>query len=400
MSARRDFDVLIAGGGMVGAALAALLAGGAATRGLKLALIEPQPALPPLPADPLDLRVSALARAGERLLLATGAWPLLAPRQPCPYERMVVWDAASPAAGAETLVFDAAEAGEPNLGHIVENRAVAAALIERALALGVTLLRSPVTGLELGADAARATLGGRAVSAGLVVAADGADSPLRLLAGLAGEGAAYPQEAIVTHLAPELAHAATARQRFLPTGPLGLLPLADGRVSIVWSTTPAEAERLMALDEAGFAAAVTRASDGVLGALATTAPRAKFPLRRFNAASYAAQRLVLVGDAAHTVHPLAGQGVNQGFLDALALAAELGRAVAAGEDPGDARALGRYARARRADNALMGAALDAIFRVFTDPRAPVRRGRRLGLRLVNRAAPLKRLLIDRALGGP
>ncbi len=400
MSTRRDFDVLIAGGGMVGAALAALLATGEATRGLRVALVEPQPALPPLPADPLDLRVSALSRAGERLLVTVGAWPLLAPRQPCPYERMIVWDEASRPGGAETLVFDAAEAGEPNLGHIVENRAVAAALIERALALGVTLLRSPVTGLELTADAAHAALGGRTVSTGLVVGADGADSPLRAFAGLAGYGGPYPQEAIVTHLAAAEPHARAARQRFLATGPLGLLPLADGRVSIVWSTSPAEAARLAALDETGFGAAVTAASDGVLGALTVTAPRARFPLKRFNALSYVATRLVLVGDAAHTVHPLAGQGVNQGLLDVLALATELGRAIAAGEDPGDPRALGRYARARRADNALMGAALDGIFRVFTDTRAAVRTGRRLSLRLVNRAQPLKRLLIDRALGVP
>jgi len=394
----RDFDVLIAGGGMVGTALAAQLAAGEATRALKVALVEPQPALAPLPGEPLDLRVSALARAGERLLRSVGAWPLLAPRRPCPYERMIVWDAASPPAGPQTLRFDAAEAGEPNLGHIVENRAVAAALTERALALGVALIRSPVTGLDLGADGARAAIGGRTLTAGLVVAADGADSPLRQLAGLGGAFAPYPAEAIVTHLAAELPHDGAARQRFLASGPLGILPLADGRVSIVWSTTPAQAARLAALDDAAFGAAVTSASDGVLGALAATAPRLRFPLRRFNASSYAATRLVLIGDAAHTVHPLAGQGVNQGFLDVLALVAELGRALAAGEDPGDARPLGRYARARRADNALMGAALDAIFRVFTDERAIVRRGRRLGLQLVNQAAPLKRLLVDRALG--
>jgi 2-octaprenylphenol hydroxylase len=398
LSVRREFDVLIAGGGMVGAALAARLAAGELTRALRIGLVEPQPALLPLPADPLDLRVSALSRAGERLLTSVGAWSLVESRRPCAYERMIVWDGASPAGGAETLTFEAAEAGEPNLGHIVENRVVAAALIERALALGVTLLRSPVTALELAPDVARATVGGRAVTAGLVVAADGADSPLRQLAGLGGDGAAYAAEAVVTHLRPERPHGGAARQRFLATGPLGILPLADGRVSIVWSTTPAEAARLVALDDLAFAAAVTDASDDVLGGLAVTAPRVRFPLRRFNASSYAATRLVLVGDAAHTVHPLAGQGVNQGFLDVLALADELRRALHEGGDPGDARALGRYARARRADNAVMGAALDALFRVFTDERAAVRRGRRLGLRLVNRAAPLKRLLIDRALG--
>ncbi len=400
MNPRRDFDVLIAGGGMVGAALAALLVGRESTRALSVALVEPQPALAPLPSEPLDLRVSALSRAGEGLLREVGAWPLVEARRPCPYERMLVWDSASTASGAETLVFDAAECGEPNLGHIVENRAVTAALLERAVALGATLIRSPVTGLALEPDAASATLAGRTVTAGLVVAADGADSPLRHLAGLAGEATPYAAEAVVTHLAPQRPHGGAARQRFLPTGPLGMLPLADGRVSIVWSTTPAEAARLVALDAAEFSAAVTAASDGALGTLELAAPRARFPLRQFNAGRYAATRLVLVGDAAHSVHPLAGQGVNQGFLDVLALAAELGRACARGDDPGDARALGRYARARHAENAVMGAALDALFRLFTDERAVVRRGRRLGLGLVNRAAPLKRLLIERALGAP
>jgi 2-octaprenylphenol hydroxylase len=400
MSARRDFDVLIAGGGLVGAALAARLAGGERTRELRIALVEPAPALVPRPEEPLDLRVSALSRAGETLLREVGAWPAVLARGACAYERMVIWDAASPVGGADTLTFDAAELGEPDLGHIVENRAVAAALLERALERGVTLIRERATGLELGADVAVLALGERVLRAGLVVAADGADSPLRALAGLAGAGERYPAEAVVAHLEPQRPHARVARQRFLPDGPLGMLPLADGRLSIVWSTTPAEAERLVALDAASFAAAATEASDGVLGALASASPRARFPLRRFHAAGYTATRFALLGDAAHTVHPLAGQGVNQGFLDVLALAAQIEAAVAAGEDPGDARALGRYARERRTGNALMGAALDALYRGFTDPRAPVRRARRAGLGLVNAAGPLKRLFVARALGAP
>ncbi|MEI8258792.1 MAG: FAD-dependent monooxygenase [Deltaproteobacteria bacterium] len=167
---------------------------------------------------------------------------------------------------------------------------------------------------------------------------------------------------------------------------------------LVWSMPPPAAAELLALADAAFGAAVTRASDGVLGALTPTTPRVKFPLRHFNAAAYSATRFTLIGDAAHTVHPLAGQGVNQGFLDAVALATELGTAIAAGGDPGDPGPLGRYARARRADNALMGAALDGIYRGFTDARPIVMMGRRLGLRLANHSGPLKQLLIRRALG--
>jgi 2-octaprenylphenol hydroxylase len=394
----RDFDVVIAGGGMVGAALAARLVTGSRTRSLRLALVEPHPAQSPGSAEPLDLRVSALSRAAERLLRTVGAWPRLAERNPCAYERMIVWDGAGRADGPDALVFDAAEAGEANLGHIAENRAITAALIERALEEGVTLLRTPLTAIELGADLAHVRLGERRIATGLVVAADGADSVMREWAGIGGTAEAYPQAAVVAHLAPELAHGRAARQRFLSSGPLALLPLADGRVSLVWSTAPEHAARLAAMDDAAFGAAVTAASDRVLGLLVPASVRQSFPLRRFNAVRYATTRLALVGDAAHSVHPLAGQGVNQGFLDVEALAAVIDAALDAGEDSGDLRVLGRYARRRRADNALMGAALDGIWRLFTTERQPARSGRRYGLGLVNRAGWLKRLLVKRALG--
>ncbi|HXQ32189.1 MAG TPA: FAD-dependent monooxygenase [Steroidobacteraceae bacterium] len=398
MSARRDFDVVIAGGGMVGAAVAALLVTAPATATLTVALIEPKPATPPRPEEPLDIRVSALSHAARNVLTAVGAWPRILARQPCAYERMIVWDSAAPVDGPDTLIFDAAEAGEPDLGHIAENRAVAASLIERAVAAGAVLLTTPVSGLELGADAAWVTLDERRIATGLVVASDGADSKLRGFAGLDGRGTAYPQEAVVAHLTPALGHGFAARQRFLPSGPIALLPVADGRVSLVWSTTPEQAAGLVAMDEAAFGAAVTHASDGVLGELKAVGPRARFALRRFQADRYVATRLALVGDAAHTVHPLAGQGVNQGFRDAAALAAEIGASLARGEDLGDPRTLGRYGRARRADNVLMGAALDGLWRLFADEHAAIGRVRRTGLGLVNRAGSLKRFFIARALG--
>ena len=399
MSVRRDFDVVIAGGGLVGSACAALLTASPATAGLRVALIEPKPAAPPRTGEPLDLRVSALSHAAGALLETVGAWPRIRERGPCAYQRMIVWDSTGRAGDADTLVFDAADVGEPDLGHIAENRAIAAALLERAVAGGAVVLGTAVSGLELGPDVARVTLGERRLAAGLVIAADGADSPARGFAGLEVEGSSYPQEAVVAHLAPAEPHLSAARQRFLPDGPLALLPLADGRVSLVWSTRPAHAEELVTLDNAAFGSAVTRASDAVLGELTASGPRARFPLRRFQAQSYLATRFALVGDAAHTVHPLAGQGVNQGFLDVARLVAEIGAALGRGEDPGDARALGRYARARRAENSVVGGALDGLWHLFADERSGVKRLRRTGLGLVNRNGPLKRFLIDAALGG-
>jgi 2-polyprenylphenol 6-hydroxylase len=395
----RDFDVLIVGGGMVGAALAALLRTEPRTRSLNVALVEPKPALMPLPREPLDVRVSALSRRSEQLLVETGAWPLITARTPCPYERMVVWDAASSPDAKDALVFDAAEAGERNLGHIVENRSVAAALIERAVALGVTLLRSPVTEFGATPDEARVVSGGRALTVALVVAADGADSPLRALAGIEGSPEAYPQTAIVAHLKPERPHTGTAYQRFLDGGPLALLPLADGCVSIVWSLPPTRADELMALDDAGFAQVVSDASDGVLGRLEVISPRVAHGLRHFNASTYAGVRLALVGDAAHSVHPLAGQGVNQGLLDVRALVRELALATSAGADVGDPAAIGRYARLRRTQNALVGQALDTIYRVYTSDQPLVRRARRFALEFANRMTPVKQALVSRALFG-
>jgi 2-octaprenylphenol hydroxylase len=398
MSPRRDFDVVIVGGGMVGAALGALLVAQPRARGLRVAIVEPKPQRRPLPEEPLDLRVSALSRASEQLLRAVGAWPLLAERDPCPYERMRVWDARDAADGPNALEFDAAELGEADLGHIAENRSIAAALLERAVDGGVTLLRTALTGVELEPDVARAITAERKVACALIVAADGADSPARGWAGLGGEFHPYPQEAVVAHLRPDQPHGHVARQRFLPTGPLALLPLADGRVSLVWSTAPDEAAALAAADDAEFAARVTEASGGVLGRLEPTTARARFPLRRFHATRYWQSRFVLAGDAAHAVHPLAGQGVNLGLLDAATLAEVLVGAAAAGEDPGDPRPLGRYGRRRRADNAAMSAAFDAIYRLFASRREFVVGARRTGLALVERSGPLKRALVQRALG--
>jgi ubiquinone biosynthesis UbiH/UbiF/VisC/COQ6 family hydroxylase len=393
-----DFDVVIVGGGAVGAALAAVLATTEATRGLTLALIEPQPIRMPEVGVPLGLRVSALSHASRALVARVGAWPRVSARGACAYERMVVWDASTNSRSMDALTFDAGSLGVADLGCIVENAALNCALLEVAVAAGVVLLTGAVTELVLNDDVAHVRCGERRFKTSLVIAADGVDSPVRALAGFTGQGAAYAQEAVVAHLAPHEPHGAVARQRFLKTGPLALLPLADGRVSLVWSTTAIEAERLLAMTPAEFGAAVSEASDSTLGALTLASERARFALRHFQADRYMATRCVLVGDAAHSVHPLAGQGVNLGLLDVEALCRHIETALSRGADIGDARGLGHYGRERRAANVQMGAALDLIARLSATDGVWSRGLGRFALGFANRATPIKRALAQRALG--
>jgi 2-octaprenylphenol hydroxylase len=221
---------------------------------------------------------------------------------------------------------------------------------------------------------------------------------VRRQAGIETRGWDYGQRAVVAHLRPGRPHEATAWQRFLDTGPVALLPLADGRVSLVWSTVPETAEALVALGDDEFSGSVTEASGGILGTLAPTTPRAAFPLRLLHARRYATERVALIGDAAHTVHPLAGQGINLAFLDAAALVDVAGQAVAAGDDPGEARALGRYERWRKAEAIPAIALLDGIKRIFFGGNALQSRARRGAIGLAQSSATVKRLLMQRALG--
>lgn len=396
---KRDFDVVVAGGGMVGAACAALFGSYEPTSALRVAMLEPQPAIPPAAGEPLDLRVSALSRASQRLAERAGAWPQVLARGAAGYQRMVVWDERGEADGSGSIRFDAARLGQPDLGHIVENRSLQAALTARAVAHGVTLLHAGVTAMQTDQEAATlTTTGGRRLAAGLVVAADGGDSALRRMAGIDTRGWDYGQRAVVAHLQPARSHADTAWQRFLSTGPLALLPLADGRVSLVWSTTPERADALLAMDEAAFGEAVEAASAGVLGRLVPTTRRASFPLRLLHATRYTAPRLVLVGDAAHGVHPLAGQGVNLGLMDCAALAQALGEALRGGGDAGDSAALRRYERWRKAENLPAMVLMDGLKRLFSNDDPTLSWLRRTGLGLVDWATPLKRVLIERAMG--
>jgi 2-octaprenylphenol hydroxylase len=394
---RNDFDVIIVGGGMVGACVAALLARDERLAGWRIAVVEPTTPSAPRPGV-VDLRVSALSRASERILRHAGAWPLIE-TDACPYSDMVVWDAAGRRDGRDTLRFSAAETSEPNLGCIAENLRVQWALHQSPHARGVTQLRAGLEGLEFDEESARVSLSdGRRYTSALVVGADGGKSRVRELCGIGRAGWTYGQTAVVAHLCTEHPHHGAACQRFLPDGPLALLPLRDGRVSLVWTTTPAEATALQAMEPAEFGRRVTEASDRVLGVIELDGDRAGLPLALWHSREYVRPHLALAGDAAHTIHPLAGQGVNLGFLDAAALAQVLGDAVAAGGDPFALRTLRRYERWRRSENALMLGVCDTINRLFGEKNVAVAGVRRLGLALVAGQPLARRALVQRALG--
>jgi 2-octaprenylphenol hydroxylase len=390
--------VLVVGAGVVGLATAALLATGRCADRLRVVVLDARP-LPRWRAGELDPRVYALSRASQELLDEVGAWQRVAQSRAAPYRRMRVWEGAD-AYAPSALDFDSADIGEPDLGHIVED-----ALLRTVLAdvLGAAPQAQLVIGAQIesidtaGSDVAVALKDGGSMHASVLLAADGTDSTVRRLLALPTAGHRYEQMAVVTHVRSSRPHEDTAWQRFLPGGPLALLPLADGRSSVVWSLPTAEAERLLAASDAEFLAELADASAGVLGDLTACSRRVGFALQALHALRYAAPRVALLGDAAHTVHPLAGQGMNLGLLDAASIAAVIEDAVLAGEDVGDLKVLRRYERERKGDNLAMLAAFDGLNRLFGLPgwALPLRA---LGLRAVEAARPVKRILMQKALG--
>ncbi|MEO8988733.1 MAG: UbiH/UbiF/VisC/COQ6 family ubiquinone biosynthesis hydroxylase [Rhodanobacter sp.] len=429
-SARRrapalDVDVAVVGGGMVGAAAALALA----RAGLSVALLESREPAPWRAADEVDLRVVGLAPSSLALLDDLGVWTSILGARAGRYRHMHVWDAASGA----SIDFDAASEGRDALGYIVENNLVQSTLWQALADAGGSasasgkrslqgsdsgipalacapgagtsmggvrrLCPAEVTGFEANEDRVQLQLAdGHTLSAALLVAADGAGSPLRQLAGIGTRGRDYGQRAVVAHVGTERPHEQAAWQRFLATGPLALLPLADGRSSLVWSLPEAEAQRVMALDEQTFRDELGAASDFRLGRITTATPRAAFPLKLQLATRYQAERFVLLGDAAHTVHPLAGQGVNLGLRDVAELRDTVVAARRVGRDIGAAHVLRRYARRRRSADTLDALGFDALARVYAWQSPPLVAARGLGVRLLDRLAPLKRRLSEHAAG--
>ncbi len=395
-----DVDVLIVGGGAAGACAGALLrhASRLLPHALDVAILEAVRPEVPAAGTPLDARVSALSRASERILRRLGAWDRMSPRRVQPYERMRVWHRSVPASSAGVLEFDAADAGEPNLGHIAENRLVQTALLEAFETSGGRTLQSEITGLRVReSDVVVETTAGQ-FSTRLLVGADGARSTVRDMIGLTTDRRSYRQTAIVANVSTERPHERTAWQRFLGTGTLAFLPLADGSSSIVWSADAGDATALKAASDAQFERELQRESDDALGATRLQSERHSFPLRRLAAHRYTAHRCALVGDAAHVVHPLAGQGLNLGLLDAAALAEVITAASRQGEDPGAERFLRRYERWRKSETQIMAAAIDGFDRFLAHGSGPLAQLAQRGLGWVNRSSELKRFFIARALG--
>jgi 2-octaprenyl-3-methyl-6-methoxy-1,4-benzoquinol hydroxylase/2-octaprenylphenol hydroxylase len=421
MSRRGDIDVIVVGAGAVGGALALALA----RDGFEVAVIEAREPKPWRRDEEVDLRVVALAPDARELLDDLGVWASIAASRVGPYRHMHVWDALAPG----ELHFDAAERGEAALGWIVENKLVQSALWRAlqedgpcgsggsrdASAFGETRSRSiaasaaptsarihcpgEVAAIENGTDGVNATLAdGTRLRAKVLVAAEGAESSVRTKLGIAFDGRDYGQRAVVAHVATERPHEGTAWQRFQPGGPLAFLPLADGRCSIVWSLPEAEATRVLALDEDAFRRELGCAFDFRLGEITAASARAAFPLRLRLAQRYVEGRCVLAGDAAHVVHPLAGQGMNLGLRDVACLSRVLREARDRGSDLGAAHVLRRYERERRSESTLAARGLDAIERVYASRSAPVAALRGAALACAGEFAPLRRALAAIAAG--
>jgi len=355
--------------------------------------------LPPPPANAdWDLRVFALSRASERLLKACDVWRSLPADRVFPYERMCVWDASGAPNGAGSLTFDCAQIGEPNLGHIVDGRSLQWQCLQSAKAAGAVLIEASVAAVSVGEHEVLVRLGdGQELRGDLIIAADGTESKTRELLGIGTAGHAYHQDALVAHVQTTKPHGNSAWQRFLTGGPLAFLPLEDGRCSIVWSVSRAQADTLSGMQPDAFSAALTAASGEALGQCKITTVLARFPLKLQYALDYARPRAVLLGDAAHVVHPLAGQGLNLGLLDCAVLAQVLGDA-GAGAGAGDFRGLRRYERWRRSENLLAAAALDGLERLFSSTDAFSTGMRAAGLSTVGKMPFMKRGLARRALG--
>ena len=383
-------DVLISGGGLVGSTLACALG----RHGLRTAIVEARRPKPFYAADDLDIRVSAISPGSESILRALEVWPRMDQNRLCIYREMHVWDAS----GTGEIHFDCMEVGEPCLGHIIENRVIRTALLEQTNELDNVSWHCPdsIQDFDVVTNHVAVKLkSGLRINAKLLVGAEGSASRVRTLSGIKFNVRGYKQEAVVANVTTGYPHENTAWQRFLPTGPLAFLPLANGQCSIVWSTTPAHADQLLHQPDAEFCESLSHALNFRLGQIKSTSPRLSFPLRGGQADPYVQPRIALIGDAAHLIHPLAGQGVNLGLKDTATLAEIL---VNTHRDIGRLRVLRQYERTRKGDNVATMHAMEGLNTLFGSPLLPVIWLRNTGLGLTNALAPLKHRLMRVAMG--
>lgn len=417
-----QYDVAIVGAGIAGSALACALSvasdsqsGQSSKPPLRIALIEAQnlpEEWPPCESDVngFDPRVSALTIASQNLLERIGAWPAIAQQRVSPFEQMQVWDAE----GTGEIAFDAADVRSNVLGHIVENRVTVAALVNRlrenaniqifqGQPVADLLLADPKTKSPDSKSQQISLADGTVIYSTLVVAADGANSPLRKMAGLTTREWDYQHDALVCTVAVEHQHQKTAWQRFTPYGPLAFLPLSasdqqDQFCSIVWSQTGEQTEQAMALDDAEFCQALGQAFEHKLGKVQSCSKRFSFPLRQRHAIDYVKPGFALLADAAHTIHPLAGQGINLGLADVAVLSECILTAHARGQSIADIEVLSRYQRERKADNLAMMTAVEGFKRLFAPLPLPLRWLRNAGMSALDKRGAIKNRIIKHAMG--
>lgn len=393
-----DADVIVVGGGLTGGVLAALLR----ASGFSVLIVETRSQSAAIDEAP-DPRALAVTPASRRILEHIGVWARLPHERVGTFHGMEVWDGDWSEQGRGVIRFSDQSLHEPALGYIIETRVIQQALqavLDRDAAIGWCRPAAPAS-LKVEPGHIQLTLeDDRRLTAQLVVAADGQQSRSRRLAGIGYQEMPYPQQALACVVETRQPHGAVARQRFMPDGTLAFLPMAGSHQSgIVWSTTPDHARALLAMSECEFAGVLAEAFEQRLGSITSVGRRGVFPLIKAQAARYCSERFALAGDAAHSIHPLAGQGANMGWLDAACLAEVLGESRAdGGADAGSLRLLRRYERWRRGDNRVMQLALDGLYQLFRRPEGPVRLLRGLGLTLTDHSGPVKHLIMRYAMG--
>lgn len=387
------FEVIVVGGSIVGATVACILA----QEGIKTALFNERQPEKTWPKDTVDVRVSAITKASQNIFEKIDVWPDMVERGVGPYYQMRVWDAD----GGGELHFDCAETEFDQLGHIVENRIIVAALWDKLETLADAGLICPARVNELNTtnNGWKVLLDdGSGYEADLIIAADGRDSLLRKMLGIDIIGWPYHQDGLVATITTQEHHQNTAWQRFLSEGPLAFLPLVNGQSSIVWTLSTETAEKYLKLSNDEFLSALEQASAGILGKMLAVGPRAKFPLRFQFAQRYIDQHFALIGDAAHAMHPLAGQGANSGLLDAAAIAELISQAKKAGRPISSQRVLRRYERWRKGDNLTMMASMDAINKIYKVSALPIVTLRSEGMNWINNSDLVKQFFNRYAMG--